>query len=309
MPTVRDRAMHFLRLEAAFDWEAFFEPLGVQCHGHTGKDSVHVKRFCRRQDVFLGLHDGMDMSIEDGFSNAADPSDVILVTKHFICSKEISQMPLRFLPACLARVLPGVGPTAKKERNWMTEDLLQRYEKTANHICRPPWHMDKATDYLLQWCEKNRQRIIPNPPVLGGFVLGGDRLAGPAKAAIEWVDFAPDRPLQLRVLPQKAKAKAKPKLKAKARATGEVRAEDVAAVVPLEQACVLAKMVGEHVLVCGWWLCTSLYNEQDGCVNRSKCVAHACSSCMARQTHDYDNLLILLLGQGLAGYCACGWGW
>ncbi len=180
------------------DWERQFEAPNVSCHGHTGKDSVHVKRFVRRCDISWACTMAWRCRSRTRFQTQRRRRTASCA-KHYMMSKAISQAPLRFLPASRVKWL-STFPAQVKERNWMSEDILRRYEATAAAILKPPWHMEEASAYLREWCQKNRDRVCPNPPALH-FIFGTDRTVAPAPA-VNWVDFAPDRPLLVQVFPR-----------------------------------------------------------------------------------------------------------
>ena len=88
------RALVIEKINAAFDFKAYYEPLQVDMHGHTqthslnqqSKEACHVWRFVKRRNCHW------DGPISTCWPDiAADPNDIILLVKRRICDGSYSQ--------------------------------------------------------------------------------------------------------------------------------------------------------------------------------------------------------------------------
>ena len=95
----------------AWNWTKWFADLPLDMHGHTGtaakkaenQTEAHVFRFLRRDDVdmlvFQEVPSDLPPMVSAWGELPPDPSDVILLTKKYIGSVELSQPPMVFCPS------------------------------------------------------------------------------------------------------------------------------------------------------------------------------------------------------------------
>ena len=90
------RPICVVQLGALYDWETYFAPLGVAPHSHVqgpamkleNKEACHVFRFIRRDS--LGNIPGVlgeAVTPRTIFEEPPAGDDIILVTKHLLCSQ------------------------------------------------------------------------------------------------------------------------------------------------------------------------------------------------------------------------------
>ena len=177
-------------LEGAWDWTSWVDALPLQVSGHSntaakkasGEDPVHVYRFVLREEVetylFKETEHDLD-SIETSWPELEpDPRDVVLLTKHYKSSLELSQPPAVFCPAAWMEALDAaieLQPAALAPLNARQASELG---KSADFFEKPPLSMSRASAYLrtLIACDGS-PTLKGMPPLL--FFHG--RLDGKAK--------------------------------------------------------------------------------------------------------------------------------
>lgn len=194
------------------DWRGFFSPLNVRYMGITGTkssaDAAHCLRVVRRDMVKPLLPDIVDFE-EQG--HGADP---VLLAKHWLCSKSLSQQPTVLLrgklPVELAKLQEFIAP-----RSELNEESLKKYTATAKEVLAAPWSMEVAFAYLTNWMERNKAGERGAPPCIDFILDGRDFLpqhsieADLMATEKSWKDFAPLGAIEIRPVPvSKAKAKA-----------------------------------------------------------------------------------------------------
>ena len=187
-----------------YSWRTFFEPLEIHYTGMTGTkttaDAAHCMRVVRR-DMVASCVQGINFTESEG--RGADP---VLLAKHWLCSKKLSQPPTVLLQG----PLPIQWGDLKKfvaERTRLNEESLKQYTRTAQEILSPPWKMETAFSYLHSWMNRNRNKNDGQPPDLPFIMSGRGFLPapGPAADSVEetWKDFAPQGAVEIRPVPKR----------------------------------------------------------------------------------------------------------
>jgi hypothetical protein len=148
----RGRDLHVEILSSTWDFQGWFQSLGVQIQGlaatHAEPSTSHCWRFCRRS---LLPEVGPICETWDGENHEAD---AVLLVKEFLHQTRLSQQPLVLLPHMAAMTLHQ--PTLKvKQRNPLGDRVLAEYRKTASTVSKEPWKLFKAQQYLEELCRRN----------------------------------------------------------------------------------------------------------------------------------------------------------
>ena len=218
------RELHVTKLEELWDWQDFFEPLGMTFKGiaasHSAPDVCHSKRFVRRQDIpMLALSlPACDLVVPAMFENdKEEQDDVIMLVKEFWSSEALAHPPVLVLNQRLCLKLSDF-PTKVCRRNTLLENQLQQFRKTAAAVKEAPWKLLSASSYLTKWCDQNE---VGGPsPVLPAclsqrFLLAVQTprrwmhtaLAMPS-ADDRWLRYAPAAPVAITVHPSAARKRA-----------------------------------------------------------------------------------------------------
>ena len=174
-------------IEQAHHWRKFFAPLQTHFAGVTGSqstsDAAHVFRVVRRDMVNLCAPE-VDWH-EEGF-----PHDPILLAKHWLHSKQLSQPPTTLWSQKWTLDFRTLDAAPRIS---LSDDSLKQYRKTAEQILAPPWQLQAAATYLLGWMQKN-QASLPNTtlPDISFVVEGREFLPTAVCAGATWKDFAPN---------------------------------------------------------------------------------------------------------------------
>ena len=189
--------------QGAWNWQGWLAALGVAMSGLTpsvaAPDVCHCWRFVRRAD----LREYVPPSVENQLvvplefqSDVMSPSDVVLLLKQKVSSRELSQMPVLILPEVRLRRLP-VQNLQPALRNPLGANEITQFRKTADRLSRKPWNLKDAESYLNDWVQRNIENRAGTPGCVD-FVLFGRRDAalatpGPPPPQ-EWRNFAPGPP-------------------------------------------------------------------------------------------------------------------
>ena len=153
----------------AHHWRMFFDHLATHFAGMTGTqstaDAAHLFRIVRRDSV-KSCVPGIPFE-EDG---QGQPSDPVLLAKHWICSKALSQPPTVLLEGDLGldfSKLPGM--TAP--RTMLTDFSVKQYKRTALEVLAAPWQLEAASAYLMSWLRRNAGQAEQPLPLLLGKIL------------------------------------------------------------------------------------------------------------------------------------------
>ncbi len=179
-------------MEATRCWKAFFEPLQIQCHGHTGPTGAHAFKMVQRSDL---MEEGSDGLVVDrgalGEHIPEHAEDIIMLVKEFMHSRTVCQQPLLFLPYELAKGLPEGGPASSTPVTRLPDDKAKEYMKTAGKVRAMPWQLEEAAEYLEQWVQKNvtgGTRPLPLAVVFNSWTQQHRH-----GLAINWPAFAPSK--------------------------------------------------------------------------------------------------------------------
>ena len=214
----RNLPVHIELLSGVHSWRTLFEPCGFEFAGLQGSkttaDAAHVLRVVKRCLVQAAVP---NVTCDLDQDEEGNPNDPVLLAKHWLCSRQLSQPPtvlfqnLPAIPWQNLRTMPAAPRTV------LTAESRKQYEKTAEAVLELPWQLNAASAYLRNWLARNGQGNGV-PPDLTFVVEGPSFLPGSVHEASTlptWQDFAPEGAVAVL---RKAKAKAVPKDKAKAKA-------------------------------------------------------------------------------------------
>ena len=176
------RPMRVTQMGAMYDWQKFFESLNVAPHSHAqthamkvqNREACHVFRFFRRDSQIPG-GSGEAVVPHTIFEDAPAGDDIILVTKHLLCSESYAQEPCVFCPGVRFRALPREGPGIISGRMEFSPRQQKEFMKTAAAVKQSPWNMHRSEDWLKAILEANRNGFSPTwvPPTIS-WVVSGD---------------------------------------------------------------------------------------------------------------------------------------
>ncbi|CAK9095676.1 unnamed protein product [Durusdinium trenchii] len=181
-------------ITACHCWRDLMAPLETAFTGITGSkttaDAAHVMRVVARKDV---AHCVPGCVAEEG-----DDFDPVLLAKHWLCSKVLSQPPTVQLEG-KAKVDLSLLRTMPAPRAWLTDESLKKYAKTAEEVLQKPWQLHAAFSYFQDWLRRNGEQIPGKLPDIECIINGRDFLepTGPEVTAT-WKDFAPEGALAIR---------------------------------------------------------------------------------------------------------------
>ena len=184
-------------------WRNFFAPLDRHFAGVTGTrstaDAAHVFRVVRRDMVRLCAPEATFLE-DDGLE-----SDPVLLAKHWICSKGLSQPPTVLLqgafPLDFRNLLPLRAP-----RTALTQESLKQFRKTAHELLASPWLLESAAAYILAWLQRNENAEPSGQlPDISFLVQGRDFLPAAVCAGATWKDFAPEGAIPVQPMPKQKK--------------------------------------------------------------------------------------------------------
>ena len=161
------------KIEAAWNWQKWLEPLGLNLTGIAASQSVpdvgHSKRFVPRKDLptlRLKLLPEWAEVVPPVFqSELQGPKDVLMLSKEFWSSDALAHPPLLVFPNVILPKLRAL-PEEKCLRNNLSPSQLSEFRKTATKVEADPWCMQAAAAYLRKWCEQNVSQAFPMPNAL-----------------------------------------------------------------------------------------------------------------------------------------------
>ena len=123
----------------SWDWQAFFEPAGIEFHGIAASQSTpdvcHCKRFVNRNQLAQMQLEGWSIHEPEVFAHLdKSPLDVVMCAKQWWPDPHLAQPPTVVFPHLLMDRLAREGPSKLKERNVMGERAVKEYEKTAQQV-------------------------------------------------------------------------------------------------------------------------------------------------------------------------------
>ena len=154
-----------VQVGAVYNWDEYFECLGVGVHNHTqnqgmttrNEEACHVFRFFQRAELQkLGVC-MIDESPHTIFEDPPAPDDIILVTKLYLGSETYAQRPEVFCPGARFRALPVEGPTTIAKRIKFSDCQEKEFLKTARTIEKPPWNLDRSAGWLRGIVKANKE--------------------------------------------------------------------------------------------------------------------------------------------------------
>jgi len=89
------------------------------------------------------------------------PGDVVLLTKQFMHSRRLSQVPQAILPYTLLGSLPASGPNQCLAHDTLGPTVCREYLKTADKVERAPWHLENAAKYLRDLVQRSSEPPDP----------------------------------------------------------------------------------------------------------------------------------------------------
>ena len=184
----------------------FFDHLATHFAGMTGAqstaDAAHLFRIVRRDSVKSCVP-----SIPFEEDGQGQPSDPVLLAKHWICSKALSQPPTVLLEGDLGldfSKLPGM--TAP--RTMLTDFSVKQYKRTALEVLAAPWQLEAASAYLMSWLRRNAGQAEQPPLPDINFIVEGRDFLPLSTAPPTWQDFAPNGAIPVKAVYRKPKAAA-----------------------------------------------------------------------------------------------------
>ena len=209
-------------IDASEDYKSYYEDLGVQVSGHTqtfkkfeqNLQAVHY--FCFQK---LGqLSEAEAQQVANPFGTTPQLNDIVLQTKLYLSSNELSQEPCIFCPASFYdRLAQDKGQLDPKPASpgAISQDSRKQFLKTATVVEKPPWWYHDAADFLREMANPDRARLpscLQRLPTLhvwkDGQSLEASLFSG---ADFTWGDRGPAK-----VVVTAAKSKAKARAKAQA---------------------------------------------------------------------------------------------
>ena len=167
---IRGRPVFADILPGTWDWEQFFEDLGLNVTGiaasHAHPRVCFSKRFLQLRDLPKLNLPGWELEVPPLFKDIPRHSqDVVMVCKQFWASDRLAQPPLLWCPhSRYAR--PKQVPWARKDRNVMSERQVKEYKKTAAAVVLKPWCLHRAGAYLQKWVADNQTGNGERPPTI-----------------------------------------------------------------------------------------------------------------------------------------------
>ena len=186
----RNVALHIEVVKGIHLWRDAFKPFDTHFRGMQGTgttaDAAHVLRVLRKDLVGAALpHVPVDLAGPGILAQTP-----VLLAKHHLCSKALSQEPTVLLYGDVDIDFEGLLKL-KAPRHALNAESIQKYERTAHSILEAPWSMDGAAAYLLDWLKRNRAGDLGEPPPLV-FVVQGREFMPEAlpDPFVTWKDFA-----------------------------------------------------------------------------------------------------------------------
>jgi len=216
------RELYVTKLEVLWDWQHFFEPVGLTFKGiaasHSAPDVCHSKRFVKRQDLQMLSLPGWEVLVPKVFETSGEqPDDVIMLTKEFWSSEGLAHAPMLVWNSDLIIKLDRF-PTKACPRNTLSEDQLRQFRKTAAAVKEAPWNLMAASAYLTQWCDQNVLAAPGRAPPMRsclGFLLSHETPCRWLKNALaiptsgdRWLCYAPAAPVAITVQASAARKRA-----------------------------------------------------------------------------------------------------
>ena len=141
-------------IHAAYPWTEWIGQLPVNFSGHAQtrkaldrfEEAAHVYKFVRRESLGNLLGDQVDQgSFQDCLPH---PCDVILLTKHYMASDELSQPPVLCLPHDVLEQLPLRPMPVPIPRQIFSERQCKEFETTAKALLPIAVHLFCTTLFL-----------------------------------------------------------------------------------------------------------------------------------------------------------------
>lgn len=196
-------------IHAVHHWREFVAPLGTHFAGMQGSrttaDAAHCLRVVRRDNLGLAMPGFVATEISEASAGGC-ATDPVLLAKHWISSKMLSQNPTTLLtgPCQLdfAKLL-----NLKAPKLVLTEDSIKKFAKTATTVLEAPWNMETASAYLNKWLQKNKDKIVGELPQIDFIIHGAGHDQMPQNALEDdptWQDFAPQGAVEVKPVAKKA---------------------------------------------------------------------------------------------------------
>ena len=209
---VRGRKVFVDILDGTWDWIAFFLPLGLNATGIAASaahpDVCFSKRFLQWRDLPKLSLPGWELDVPPVFQDTArHPQDVVMVCKQFWADNRLSQPPILWTPHSWFDRLRPV-PWARRERNPLSDRMVQEYNKTATLVVVRPWCLLRSGAYLTEWVANNQSKTYPSPPSIQSLVGAVSNGAWADDMAVEWRDYAPAPPTLIGIGPDRKRKRA-----------------------------------------------------------------------------------------------------
>ena len=153
-----------------------------------------VEDFPNKADGVGFVHVLTHVTLEATADREVSPDDVLLVCKHWMSSRCLSDAPSLLCPAERLEdmmFLPDL-PTEVLPLNKWSDKEVREYKKTARTVGEAPWLLAAAQNYLLMLIEKHVNDSMCKPPTFLDTNLAGR--GGAPVFSDQWKSFAPGTP-------------------------------------------------------------------------------------------------------------------
>ena len=152
---------------------------------------------CSRLCGVCDLNPGQE--VESEFGTAPHPHDIVLLTKMYLGSTELSQAPTLCVPHDYLQQLHQDGPQEVVARTPLSSTLIEKFTITANVVSASPYCMTKAAEYLQNLADTSGKCF--EPPAIG-WIRCPDRIEEPLTSVNAMsLDFMVSGPALVRVQP------------------------------------------------------------------------------------------------------------
>ena len=141
--------LHVEVVPGLWDCQQWLQPLNCGVGGvaitEQGQDVNHFFRWVLRKDLVLYRvrHQLFEWKVEnvrpDWDAYPEHEEDIILLTKHFMSSDRLSQVPQLYLPQCHLSNMLSDAPSQALPRKTLDHRTARELQKTAERIVNNPW--------------------------------------------------------------------------------------------------------------------------------------------------------------------------
>ena len=197
--------LHVEVVPGLWDCQQWLQPLNCGVGGvaitEQGQDVNHFFRWVLRKDLVLYRvrHQLFEWKVEnvrpDWDAYPEHEEDIILLTKHFMSSDRLSQVPQLYLPQCHLSNMLSDAPSQALPRKTFDHRTARELQKTAERIVSIPWELHEASEWLMNLVRRNALGNWPRPcniDFLHQLTLECSPML--PHQFLEWYDYAPGTP-------------------------------------------------------------------------------------------------------------------